>query len=197
MVDAVNWAETYSPVFRECVVRANVQHIMCSYNSINGIPTCGSKDILTTVLRDQWGFQGFVVSDYDAMRNIYSTHHYTQNLTDAVALAIKSGCDQEGGGNSAINQIPEAIKEGQLKSSDVDLAFKRLVRTRFMLGMFDPPTYVEYNNITNDSKIEGPEHLNLSRQVAQDAMTLYKNKNNVLPLDPSKVEGISPYNFSK
>ena len=70
MVDAVNWAETYSPVFRECVVRAKVQHIMCSYNSINGVPTCGSKDILTTVLRDQWGFQGFVVSDYDAMKNI-------------------------------------------------------------------------------------------------------------------------------
>ena len=62
IVDAVNWAETYSPVFRECVVRSKVQHIMCSYNSINGVPTCGSKDILTTVLRDQWGFDGFVVS---------------------------------------------------------------------------------------------------------------------------------------
>ena len=62
IVDAVNWAETYSPVFRECVVRSKVQHIMCSYNSINGVPTCGSKDILDTVLRGQWGFEGFVVS---------------------------------------------------------------------------------------------------------------------------------------
>eukprot|EP01084_Bolivina_argentea_P317679 550831_1 len=191
IVDAVNWAETYAPVFRECVVRANVQHIMCSYNSINSVPTCGSKDILTTVLRNQWNFEGFVVSDYDAMRNIYTTHNYTANLTDAVALAIKAGCDQEGGSNAAINKIPTAVQEGKLTEDDINLAFKRLYRTRFMLGMFDPPTMVEYNNITNDSKIEGPEHLNLSRKVAQDSMTLYKNKNNVLPLDPSKVTGIT------
>ena len=79
-----------------------MQHIMCSYNSINGVPTCGDKDILTTVLREQWGFEGFVVSDYDAMANIKNTHHYTNTM------AIKSGCDQEGGGTHAINQIPSA-----------------------------------------------------------------------------------------
>lgn len=192
-VNAINWAETYSPMFRECVVRSKVQHIMCSYNSINGIPTCGDKNILTTVLRDQWNFEGFVVSDYDAMANIYSTHHYTNNMEEAVALAITSGCDQEGGGTSAINQIPNALRDGLLNENDINIAFKRLFRTRFMLGFFDPPLDVAYNNITvnTDGGVEGTKHLNLARIVAQDSISLYKNKNNVLPLNPQNIKGIA------
>eukprot|EP01084_Bolivina_argentea_P317675 550826_1 len=193
IVDAVDWGETYAPVFRECVVRAKVQHIMCSYNSVNGVPACGSDDILTKVLRDQWGFEGFVVSDYDAMANILNTHHYTKTMAQAVALAIKSGCDQEGGGTSAINQIPSAIQQGLMTENDVNLAFKRLFRTRFMLGFFDPPLDVAYNNITvnYDGGVQGDHHLQLAREVAQDSICMYKNDNNALPLNKKDIKGIA------
>ena len=129
------------------------------------------------------------VTDYDAMANIKNTHHYTQTMAEAVALAIKSGCDQEGGGTQAIDQIPTAIQQGLMTEDDVNTAFRRLYRTKFMLGFFDPPLDVAYNNITTDG-VEGPAHLNLSRQVAADSIGLYKNKGNALPLDPKSVKGM-------
>lgn len=124
------------------------------------------------------------------MANIQLTHHYTQTMAEAVALSIKSGCDQEGGSATAINQIPSAIQQGLMTEDDVDLAFRRLYRTKFMLGFFDPPLDVAYNNITTAS-VEGSAHLNLSRMVAQDSICLYKNENNALPLDPSTVKVIA------
>ena len=129
-----------------------------------------------------------MVGDYDAMANIRNTHHYTNTMAEAVALSIKSGCDQEGGGKSAIDQIPSAIQQGLMTEDDVNLAFRRLYRTKFMLGFFDPPLNVAYNNITT-SAVEGAAHLNLSRMVAQDSICLYKNENNALPLDPTSVKG--------
>ena len=114
-------------------------------------------------------------------------------MAEAVALAIKSGCDQEGGGTSAIDQIPNAIKQGLMTEDDVNTAFRRLYRTRFMLGFFDPPLDVAYNNITvnDDGGVQGEYHLSLSRKVAQDSIGLYKNTNNALPLNPSTVKGIA------
>eukprot|EP01084_Bolivina_argentea_P002563 4742_1 len=114
-------------------------------------------------------------------------------MAEAVALAIKSGCDQEGGGTSAINQIPEAMKEGLLNETDIDLAFRRLFRTRFMLGFFDPPLDVAYNNITvnYDGGCQGNKHLEVARQVGSDSICLYKNNQNALPLDINKIAGIA------
>ncbi len=92
------WGKTYSPAFYDCVVRAQGAHVMCRYNFVNGVPACGSTELLTDVLTDQWGFPGFVVSDYDAMAFIYSTHHYANSYEQAAAIALNAGCDQEGGG---------------------------------------------------------------------------------------------------
>ena len=90
ITNAVNWAETYSPVFRECVVRAKAAQVMCAYNSINGIPACAQGNILNDVLRTQWRFEGLVVSDYDAMEWIYTLHNYTNSSEEAVAVALKN-----------------------------------------------------------------------------------------------------------
>eukprot|EP01084_Bolivina_argentea_P169080 293127_1 len=193
IVDAVNWAETYSPAFRECVVRAQGQHVMCSYNSINSIPACGNNYTLNKVLRDDWGFKGFVVSDYDAMAQIYTTHHYVNNYEEAVSIAIKSGCDQEGTDTipNAINHIPQAIKNGLLSETDINIAINRLWRVRIKLGLFDPPTMVNYNQLKNDSSVEGVAHLNASRIIAGHSMILYKNNKNILPLNSNKINGIA------
>eukprot|EP01084_Bolivina_argentea_P041129 75902_1 len=201
ITDAVNWAETYSPAFRECVVRANAAQVMCSYNSVNGVPACGNHDILTSVLRDQWGLKGYVVSDYDAMEQIYSSHHYANSSEQAAAIGIKAGCDMEGGGKTAINTIPQGIKDGMLSINDINLAFSRIIRTRILLGMFDPPTFVEYNQWYNSSEVEGKDALNLARLVASKSIGLYKNNANILPLstDNNNMKGIAligPYSIN-
>ena len=103
--------ETYMPAFKACITEAKASHVMCSYNSVQGVPTCGNKGLLTTILRDQWGFDGFVVSDYDAWAFINDRHHYTQSMEDAAALGIGAGLDQEGGGNATISQLAAAVKD--------------------------------------------------------------------------------------
>eukprot|EP01083_Nonionella_stella_P096184 270313_1 len=188
VTNAVNFAETYAPVFRECVVRAQATQVMCAYNAVNGVPACCQGDILNNVLRDQWKFKGLVVSDYDAMEWIYTLHHYTNSSEEAVAVAMKNGCDQEGGGTKAINTIPKAINDSLLSTQDIDRALARLLRVRLMLGMFDPPTFVEYNTLHNSSStVETPQHLQYAREVAAKSIVLYKNKGDVLPLNPHQV----------
>ena len=100
-----NFWETYIPVFRACVVEAHGAHVMCSYNAVNGVPACGNGPLLNGVLRDRWGWQGFVVSDYDAWAQIRDTHHYCDTYECAAAVGINAGLDQEGGGVSAINAL--------------------------------------------------------------------------------------------
>ena len=160
-------------------------------SAVNGVPACGSTELLTDVLRDTWNFTGFVVSDYDALAEIYSSHHYADSMEQAVVIGLKAGCDQEGGGTDAINEIPDAINDGLLTIDDVNTAFSRLFGVRIRLGLFDPPTYVQYNSLQNDSTVEGTAHVAYAREVAGKSMGLYKNNNDVLPLDASKVKKIA------
>ena len=182
------------PAFDFCVRAAKGAHVMCSYNAINGIPTCGDPKLLNGILRDQWKWPGFVVSDYDAWAQIHDTHAYCPNYTCAAAVGLNAGMDQEGGGTRAITQLQAAIDSHMTTSDAVATAFKRLFRVRLQLGMHDPPTTVEWNYLTNDSIIEGKAHLALARKAAQKAMTLYRNQDNTLPLstDVKKVAVIGP-----
>ncbi|XP_065196530.1 uncharacterized protein LOC135828022 [Sycon ciliatum] len=193
-VDARNMWETYMPVFRACVHFAQGAHVMCSYNAINGVPTCADKGLLSGILRDQWHWPGFVVSDYDAWAQIYETHAYCPNMTCAAAAGLNAGMDQEGGGNRAIAQIQPAIDAGMTTKDAVEAAFKRLFLVRLKLGMHDPPHMVEWNYLRNSSIVENDSHLALARYSAQQAMTLYHNVNGALPLSKSlkKVAVIGP-----
>ena len=181
-VDARNMWETYMPVFRACVKFAQAAHVMCSYNAINDVPACATPGLLNGILRDQWKWPGFVVSDYDAWAQIYDKHYYCPNYTCAAAVGINAGMDQEGGGNRANGHLPEAIANNWTTVEAVDTAFKRTFRVRLQLGMHDPPTMVDWNLVSDSSVIEGKDHLSLARLAGQKAMTLYKNKGNVLPL---------------
>ncbi|XP_062517183.1 uncharacterized protein LOC134192460 [Corticium candelabrum] len=180
-LDARNLWETYLPVFKACVRYAQAGHVMCSYNAINGIPTCGDPNLMNGVLRKRWKWKGFVVSDYDAWANIASTHHYCPDLTCAAAVGLKAGLDQEGGGNRAVNELPNALSMKNVTEEDIDTAFKRLFRIRILLGMLDPPSMVAWNQISNRSS-ESPDHIMLARQAGREAICLYKNNKNVLPL---------------
>ncbi|KNC55776.1 glycoside hydrolase family 3 domain-containing protein [Thecamonas trahens ATCC 50062] len=188
-VNAANTWETYLAVFRHCIVTAKGASVMASYNAVNGVPTAADPNLLNGVLRDRWGFEGFVVGDYDAAANIVNTHHYCPDYECAAAAAWNAGLDQEGGGVDVISAIPDAVAAGKLSASTVAASFGRLLRTRILLGLFDPPTYSAYNAIDNSTKyVESPAHKQLAFTAAVQGTCLYKNARNALPLDASTVQ---------
>jgi len=191
IVNVRNMWETFLPVFKACVVEAQSSSVMCSYNSINGVPTCGDPDLMNGILRDQWKWDGFVMSDYDAVANILYTHHYVSTELQATSLAMNSGCDQEGGGDMNANLV-QAVQQGMVKESTINEAFRRLFRTRMRLGMLDPPTMVGYNYLVNDTTVvQSPQHVQLARDTARESICLYKNNAQTLPLDVTKLTSIA------
>ena len=162
---------------------------MCSYNSLNGVPTCGNKGLLTTVLRDTFQWDGFVVSDYDAWANIVDTHHFNATMEAGAAQGLNAGMDQEGGGSKAISQLLPAIEHGLTTPAEVARAFRNLFRLRIRLGMLDPPTSVSYNALRYNATelAANTAHLGVARKAAMELMTLLENKHGTLPLDDAKV----------
>eukprot|EP00936_MAST-01D_sp_MAST-1D-sp1_P000772 g772.t1 len=185
-VDTRCFWEHYMPVFDACVNGAGAAHIMCSYNAMNGIPTCADPTLLDGVLRSQWQWPGFVVSDYDAWANVQNTHHYTKDLAHTAAAGLNAGLDQEGGGTSVISSIADAIAQNLTTAARVESAFRRLMRTRITLGMLDPPTLVQYNSFSaRDLRSAAATALN--RRAAASAVVLLKNGNEGPPIAAATV----------
>ncbi|WAR07415.1 BXL2-like protein [Mya arenaria] len=175
-----DWRLTFLPAFRTCV-KAGTYSIMCSYNSINGVPACANHDLLTKTLRAQWGFRGYVVSDADALGNIITWHMYTNSTVDAAAMCVNAGCNLELGGPSIYPHIVDAIKQGKLSETLVRERVKPLFYTRMRLGEFDPPEmnpYLRYNL----SLVQSDEHRALAVKAAMQTIVLLKNSNGLLPI---------------
>lgn len=186
--DLVN---TYLTAFRATVVEGKAESIMCVYNSVAGVPGCASTDLLQKRLREQWGFQGYVVSDCGAVNDIYRNHKYTSTMGGAAAAAVKAGTDLTCG--TEYGTLVDEVKAGRIAESEIDRSLKRLFMARFRLGMFDPPELVPYSKISileNDSNA----HRQIAREAERQAIVLLKNKNSVLPLSPSvrKIAVIGP-----
>jgi beta-glucosidase len=175
--------DTYLVAFRAAITEAHAGSIMCAYNSINGQPACANEFLLQNQLRDHWKFEGYVVSDCDAVRDIWRTHHYTQTAEQAAAISMRVGTDLDCNtpGNDYSHYLA-AVKQGLLPEKDLDTSVKRLMRARFELGMFDPPAMVKYAS-TPLSEIESPEHRALALRTSKEAMVLLKN-DGTLPLKP-------------
>lgn len=171
--------ETYWPAFRATITEAHAASVMCAYNRTNGEPCCANTHLLGDVLRGDWGFDGYVVSDCGAIEDIYQRHHFVKTAEEASALAVKRGTDLECG--DTYKALVNAVKQGLIAESEIDVALKRLFTARFRLGMFDPPEMVSYARIpfsANDSA----EHRQLSLETARESIVLLKNQNNTLPL---------------
>ena len=196
-VDGRNFWESYVVGFDACVNRGKGLHVMCSYNSVNGVPTCANKGLLSEILREQWNYEGFVVSDYDAWANIYNTHKYSSDMESAAADGINAGMDQEGGGNQAIEQLASAVKDGKTTAKTVETSFRRLMLARIRLGMFDPPSDVGYNNIFYNATelAQNEEHNSINRRASEESMTLLKNDNNTLPLSLDNINKLGLFGF--
>lgn len=185
--------DTYLPAFRATITEGKADSIMCAYNSINGQPACANEFLLVDQLRNKWGFQGYVVSDCEAVRNIFNGHHYKATQAEASAISLKLGMDNECI-DFVINLTDdhdyapylEAVKQGFLKESDIDIALKRLFTARMKLGMFDPPEKVPYSKI-DEALLDGPMHREMARRLANESMVLLKN-DGVLPLKTESVK---------
>ena len=171
--------ETYLPAFRATVTEGRAASVMCAYNRINGEPACASTHLLGDILRGEWGFQGYVVSDCGAIDDIFRRHLFVKTPEEASAVAVKRGTDLECG--DIYRALAAAVKEGRISEGEIDTAVKRLFEARFRLGMFDPPETVKYAQIpfsANDS----PEHRRLALEAARESIVLLKNERNTLPL---------------
>jgi beta-glucosidase len=171
--------DTYLPQFEMAVKEGKPYSVMCAYNRYNGEPCCGSRRLLQDVLRNEWGFKGYIVSDCEAITDIYKFHKIVSTPEEAAALAVKSGTDLECG-NVYLN-LKEAVNRKLITEQEINVAVKRLFLARFKLGMFDPPENVKYANIPY-SIVDSKEHKSLALEAARKSIVLLKNEDNILPL---------------
>jgi beta-glucosidase len=185
--------DTYLPAFRATVTEGKAGSVMCAYNRVNGQPACANTFLLQDTLRDAWKFNGYVVSDCDAVVDMYEGHHYTKSQAEAAAAAIKAGMDNECADfislvqdNHDYQPFVDAVKQRLLTEADLNRSLKRLFTARMRLGMFDPPSLVPYVN-TPESEIDSAAHRQLALKTALESMVLLKN-DGVLPLSSSVKE---------
>ena len=182
--------EYYLPAFEACIRRGKAQSVMSAYNAINGVPCTANPWLLTTVLRDEWGFDGYVVSDCGAVGNIVINHHYVKLNETAAALALQAGLDLECGDNIFIEPLRRAYELHLVSDADIDRAARRILTSRMRLGIFDNPSYNPYNAL-EPSIIGSDAHRNWALQAARESIVLLKNDRNLLPLKPGRVRSLA------
>jgi len=182
--------DTYLPAFRAAVTEGKAESVMCAYNRINGEPACANTFLLQDQLRGAWKFNGYVVSDCDAVVDIYQGHHFKRSQAEATAASLKAGMDNECADFFTVAKdshdyqpYVDAVKQGLLTEADLDVSVKRLFTARMRLGMFDPQEKVLYAQ-TPESEIDSAAHRELALKMARESMALLKN-DGVLPFAAS------------
>jgi len=176
---------TYLPHFEAAIVEGGARSIMCAYNRVFGAPACGSTLLLQDILRDRWGFDGYVVSDCWAISDFHNGHGVAADEVEAAAQALRAGTDLSCG--PEFRSLVAAVGRGLVTVAQVDTALARLLRARFALGMFDPPALVSYARAADTlssaaALIDQPSHRALAREAAQKAIVVLKNADGLLPL---------------
>lgn len=187
-----DFMETYVPAFETLVKEGKVESVMCAYNRTFGKPCCGSSYLLNDLLRNQWGFTGYVTTDCWAIQNFYKYHGTTKDAAEACALAIKSGVNLNCG--NEFKSLPEAVKRGLISEKEVDVALSQLLRTRFRLGLFDAQNKNPYSKIKEDV-IGNQKHIDLAYEAASKSLVLLQNNKGILPLkkDMKSLFIVGPY----
>jgi beta-glucosidase len=188
-VDERSLREYYLQAFKACVTEGKVFSIMSAYNALNGVPCPANRTLLTNILRNEWGFNGYVVSDCDAVSNVWDAHHYVSSAPEATAISLRNGTDLNCGTTYPLN-ADIAISNGLMSEDDINTALKRIFKARFLLGEFDPPSMVSYTSIPN-SQLDCKANRDLALEAAREAIVLLKNQNNILPLHKDSVHSIA------
>ncbi|HYX08345.1 MAG TPA: glycoside hydrolase family 3 C-terminal domain-containing protein [Bacteroidales bacterium] len=174
--------ETYLPAFEMTVKKGHVQSVMCAYNSFRGKPCCGNDPLLQEILRNEWGFDGYIVSDCGAIRDFFDGHNVVSTPAQASAKGVLAGTDLNCG--NVYPSLVTAVDSGYVNEQDIDISVKRLFRARMELGMFDPPGSVPYDTIPY-SVLDSKSHREAALETARKSMVLLKNDNGLLPLSKS------------
>ncbi|HNS16699.1 MAG TPA: beta-glucosidase BglX [Bacteroidales bacterium] len=179
----------YLPPY-QAAVRAGVGSVMTSFNEVDGIPATGNKWLMTDVLRDQWGFDGFVVTDYTAINEMIA--HGMGDLQAVSALALRAGVDMDMVGEGFLTTLLRSLKEGKVTEAQIDQACRRILETKYKLGLFDDPyRYCDLNRPGKDIATE--EHTRIARETAARTFVLLKNEDQLLPLEKKgKIALIGP-----
>ncbi|XP_074790245.1 uncharacterized protein LOC141974436 isoform X1 [Natator depressus] len=185
-----DWRMTFLPQFQACV-HAGSYSIMCSYNRINGVPACANKKLLTDILRTEWGFQGYVVSDEGAVELIMLAHRYTHSFLETAIASVNAGCNLELSFSLTENvfmSISEAVAKGNITLETVRARVRPLFYTRLRLGEFDPPAMNPYSAL-DLSAVQSPTHRTLAVEAAIKSFVLLKNERGTLPLSAQALAG--------
>jgi beta-glucosidase len=190
----------YLPAFQALVTEGKAESIMSAYNAINGIPCTANKWLLTDILRNEWGFNGYIVSDCGAPGFLYTPHNYASTREDAAAMAIKAGLDLECSGycnecSIFRDYLPKAYEMGKVTESEINTATFRVLRARFKLGLFDDSSLNPYSSISPDV-IGSRGHQQLALETARQSIVLLKNTNNTLPLNLRKIKSIAVFGIN-
>ncbi|MBN2352982.1 MAG: glycoside hydrolase family 3 C-terminal domain-containing protein [Spirochaetales bacterium] len=188
-MDERDLREYYLAAFKAGVVDGHVQSLMGAYNALNRVPCCASKELMTDILRGEWGFDGFTVSDCGAIADIYTGHRFAKTSQEAAAMGVKAGTDINCGGVYQ-SSLKRALEQGLIAESDIDLALFRAFRARFRLGEFDPDSMVTYRSIPI-SELDSQAHRDLALLAAKKAIVLLKNDKGILPLDAKSLKSIA------
>ncbi|GMF10486.1 unnamed protein product [Phytophthora lilii] len=192
IVSPYDFADTYFPAFRSSVVDGSAKGVMCSYNSVNGVPVCASNGLENGLLRDKLGFDGYITSDSGAIEAISDRHHYAPTHCEAARLAILAGTDVNSG-KSYEACLAELVQSDQLKEKVVDDALRHTLKLRFELGLFDPIEEQPYWNVTpSDVNTDAAKKLGLD--LTRKSIVLLQNNNSVLPLQKgTKLAVVGPH----
>lgn len=182
--------EYYLPAFEKSIVDGKAASIMTAYNAINGVPCTANSWLLKKLLRDEWGFQGYVVSDCGAPTHLVDAHQYVKTKELAAMVSIKAGLDLECGDDIYMQPLSNAYKMGMVSTADIDSAAYHVLRARMQLGLFDDPQHNPYNFIS-PSVIGSFKHKALAEEAARQSIVLLKNKNNILPININKIKSIA------
>jgi len=178
--------DTYTPAFRATVVEGHADSVICAYNSVRGEPACANR-LLLGMLRNDWHFRGYVVSDCWAINDLYQGHQFVMSLDQASALSVRAGTDLSCGPQFKI--LDHALQDRLLFAEDIDRAVRRLFEARIRLGMFDPPERVPWSKLSL-TDVDTPAHREVALQAARESIVLLKNERNILPLGP-KIKSIA------
>jgi beta-glucosidase len=174
--------------FEVAVKRGHAQSIMASYNEWDGIPNHINHKLLTEILRNEWGFKGFVMSDGGGLDVIYRDHLAAKDSAEAGILAIRAGVDYDLGGRGCFNAMAEQIKNGLVSIEDLNRAVRNILRVKFVSGIFDRP-YADMQRM--EKLMNCTDHRKLALRAANEAMVLLKNENDLLPLDSNKIHRLA------
>lgn len=174
--------------FESAVKEANIYSIMPGYHEIDGVPIHANKWLLKDVLRDEWGFKGYIFSDYGAIGMLNYLHHTADGPKETGYQAIQAGVDVEAPGTYGYKYLVDLVKEGRLPESAIDERVRCVLTMKFKMGLFDRPFKVHKKD---SRKVHTKEHVDLARRIAEESIVLLQNKDNALPLDKNKLKSLA------